>query len=172
MSGRYVPPGRRKSDNAAREKPPAVEEDASLLTTTDIREHFWPTAETDERPLSNETHSKTLHDAASSPGQLAYILLFHLANPRWESDRIIFTKSSLDLLPLDRAEDNTQAPADEAVHGFAVRSSAEIDTSVKQEQSTHPDGNAEKTFFASVVCHLDCSALIGVWLHFDGLLCC
>ncbi|KAK4899687.1 hypothetical protein LTR27_002953 [Elasticomyces elasticus] len=47
----------------------------------------------------NELKSRTLHDSAATPGQLAYLLLFEGANPRWESDKIVFTKSGLDMLP-------------------------------------------------------------------------
>lgn len=73
------------------------------LNQTDIHYYFWPNPENPEdeegSPLFSADHSKTLHDSRSNPGRLAYILLFDQANPRWETDYIIFTKSSLDLLP-------------------------------------------------------------------------
>jgi hypothetical protein len=49
-------------------------------------------------------HSTTLHDSATAPGILSYVLLFHRANPRWDLDRIIFAKSHLDILPTNKID--------------------------------------------------------------------
>ena len=49
--------------------------------------------------LGVASKASTLHSSASKPHELVYVLLFRNANPRWESDQIIFAKTNIDLLP-------------------------------------------------------------------------
>ncbi|KIW68370.1 hypothetical protein PV04_04323 [Phialophora macrospora] len=72
-----------------------------LYSTGEIQHYFWP--QDDARSGAGNRKSKTLHDSAATPGALAYVLLFKDANPRWETDGIIYTKSSLELLPAQSA---------------------------------------------------------------------
>ena len=72
-----------------------------LYSDKEIDRYFWPG---EDLKAALVEKSKTLHDSASTPGVLTYVLLFNDANPRWESDGIIFTKSSLHLLPTDPAD--------------------------------------------------------------------
>lgn len=72
----------------------------------DINHYFWPNRkDTDEDQLRDQWQSKkkvhqgTLNASADAPDQLKYVMLFKDANPRWNSDGIIFVKSSLHLLP-------------------------------------------------------------------------
>ncbi|KAF7189749.1 hypothetical protein HII31_08856 [Pseudocercospora fuligena] len=101
---KYVPPGRRRQS----ESNATVGEklDDHLLSLEDIRHYFWPVdKDNDSQPgRFAQALRGTLNDSAATPGQLSYVVLFTGANPRWENDHIIFTKSSLDLLP---------APSDE-----------------------------------------------------------
>ncbi|KAJ9617182.1 hypothetical protein H2200_000903 [Cladophialophora chaetospira] len=91
-----------------------------------IDRYFWP--EGDSKTAFVE-HSKTLHDSATSPGKLAYVLLFNDANPRWESDNIIFTKSSLDLLPAELAKKaETTTPTSEPVATSSIWTDEVIDS--------------------------------------------
>ncbi|KAF2029219.1 hypothetical protein EK21DRAFT_113113 [Setomelanomma holmii] len=46
-----------------------------------------------------DSHSITLHSSADQPDSLVWVLLFQGANPKWDSDGVIFVKSKLDLLP-------------------------------------------------------------------------
>ena len=58
----------------------------------------------------------TLQDSADRPGQVAYLILFWDANPRWDTDGIIFTKSRLELLPTSPTDhDDGQANSGAAV---------------------------------------------------------
>jgi hypothetical protein len=52
---------------------------------------------------STPHHYHTLHSSKASPDTLAFVLLFHGANPRWPTDNIIYVKSNLDLLESDTA---------------------------------------------------------------------
>ena len=107
----YVPPHLRRKgqDNST---------DSSLdshLTIDDINHHFWPKLKENEGVGANSKvrtsqASKTLHDSADRPGKLAYIFLFWEANPKWESEHIIFTKSSLELLPKGTGDADNAAP--------------------------------------------------------------
>ncbi|KAK3665506.1 hypothetical protein LTR22_003736 [Elasticomyces elasticus] len=100
MASRYVPPALRRkeqlngdaSKDGAPPKWPTEEIDQGFFSLEEI------TADNDVT-TGPERKSRTLHDSAATPGQLAYLLLFEGANPRWDSDKIVFTKSALDMLP-------------------------------------------------------------------------
>ena len=57
----------------------------------------------------------TLHDSKKTPGKLAFAILFEGANPRWKDDRILFTKSRLELLP-DDISGRTTTPVAKTEH--------------------------------------------------------
>jgi hypothetical protein len=78
---------------------PGPEEE--LYSIREIQRYFWP-QDYASSGVGNRK-GKTLHDSAATPGALAYVLLFKDANPRWETDGIIYTKSSLELLPAQSA---------------------------------------------------------------------
>lgn len=104
MAGRYVPPHLRKQtqDKSTPEVSLQAQEPSSAVTLEEITNHLFPKAKDDENELKAlpiEGKGRTLHDSAETPGQLAYVMLYTGANPRWEQNRIIFTKSSLELLP-------------------------------------------------------------------------
>ena len=107
--------GSRRSFNS---KPDALPEDG-VYSLEEIKRHFWP----QDDPELTSQRSKTLHDSAITPGALAYVLLFAGANPRWEKDGIIFTKSSLDLLPSDVPNDtgDVSAPGSAAAPNVAFK---------------------------------------------------
>ena len=103
MAGRYVPPHLRKQsqDKSNPEVSLQALQPSSAVTLEEITNHFFPIARDDENELKVppiEGKGRTLHDSAETPGELAYVMLFAGANPRWEQDKIIFTKSSLELL--------------------------------------------------------------------------
>lgn len=81
---------------------PSPQSNAELVSQNEISAHYWPTTSTTP---SGPFHGKTLHDCAATPGRLSHILLYHNANPRWSSDKIIYTKSGLDLLPKPAGDD-------------------------------------------------------------------
>ncbi|KAI1778910.1 hypothetical protein F4818DRAFT_402826 [Hypoxylon cercidicola] len=78
-------------------------------------------------------HSTTFHDSKKNPGQLSHLLLFVGANPRWVSDRIVFAKSSLHLLP--------EYAAKKAEHGEWQTPEAPKDDAKTEAQS--PDGTSD-----------------------------
>lgn len=120
----YVPPNLRgnHAQHAASSSEPDRQDDKPqpspagenpFLHVDDIHEHFWPPPAalldtTNENakdvaiapcsPRLLRSHG-TLNASASDPHTLRYIVLFADANPRWESERIIFVKSNLELLP-------------------------------------------------------------------------
>jgi hypothetical protein len=84
---------------------PGPEEE--LYSMREIQRYFWPQEDASSGVVNRK--GKTLHDSAATPGVLAYVLLFKDANPRWETDGIIYTKSSLELLPaqsVNRGDDS------------------------------------------------------------------
>ena len=139
----YVPPHlRKKSTNGAqRELPP--EPSVRLnpnLTLADINNHFWPGIDDEgyngPHPPNDGGKSRTLHDSAETPGELAYIMLYWEANPLFGSDGIIWTKSSLDLLPREKAE--------QSQHETSAGSQQRRDSgSVHGKDEAQANGNAE-----------------------------
>lgn len=67
-----------------------------------IHDHFWGVQDTTEAEKGHLACSgalnRTLHGSQDTPGKLVFVILFHGANPRRDSDQIISTKSNLDLL--------------------------------------------------------------------------
>ena len=47
----------------------------------------------------SETTRSTLNNSIEHPEELAYVMLFPDANPRWKSDQIIFAKTNIEFLP-------------------------------------------------------------------------
>ncbi|KAL7621471.1 hypothetical protein AAE478_008794 [Parahypoxylon ruwenzoriense] len=75
-------------------------DDSELYSLHEIENHFWGPSQTeDDNGTYHHKSSSTFHDAEAHQGQLSYVLLFHGANTRWATDRIIFAKSRLELLP-------------------------------------------------------------------------
>ncbi|KAK5703904.1 hypothetical protein LTR97_002917 [Elasticomyces elasticus] len=133
MASRYVPPALRRkehlngdaSKDGAPPKWPTEEIDHGFFSLEEISRYYWPSADNDET-TGPELQSRTLHDSAATPGQLAYLLLFGGANPRWESDKIVFTKSALDMLPPATDEQlSTQSKEDSKL---AIETSNEDDS--------------------------------------------
>lgn len=68
----------------------------------DIHHHYWPPRNDESGPSTTSTGSSnpsTLNSSAQAVDKLKYIMLFHDANPRWDSHGIIFVKSKLHILP-------------------------------------------------------------------------
>lgn len=53
---------------------------------------------TDQDRHNHKVHS-TLNSTEASPNELRFVLLFHQAHQRWKSEKIIYAKSELHLLP-------------------------------------------------------------------------
>ncbi|KAH9895373.1 hypothetical protein F4778DRAFT_746511 [Xylariomycetidae sp. FL2044] len=88
-------------------------DDADIYRLRDINHHFWPKEADDptetqstERRSTERGGGTTFHDSAAHPEELSFLLLFAGANQRWASDRIVFAKSKLDLLPEYRVKKN------------------------------------------------------------------
>ena len=106
MAAKYVPPGRRATGEARELRSSRVVADSPTDTyeprqdttpksylSSDICNYF-----DDESSGPAYAVSSTLHASASSPDSLAFVMLFHGANPRWATDHILFVKSNLHLL--------------------------------------------------------------------------
>ncbi|KAK4548615.1 hypothetical protein LTR36_009525 [Oleoguttula mirabilis] len=115
MAGRYIPPALRNKSGADEKKPPVKPERSSarfdeLVSAEEVKSHFWP-ADGADGTLTHDKINQTLHDAAVTPGKLAYLFLFYQANPRFDTDHIIYVKSNLDLLPHQSADSSNQGEA-------------------------------------------------------------
>lgn len=107
MAARYIPPHLR---NQAPD-PKAADDDGSndhsietsrrrladLQMTPGEIDNF--TLEEINAHFGDLTHHSTLHDSAAYPDKLSYLVLYRNANPRWESDRIIFVHTNIHILP-------------------------------------------------------------------------
>jgi hypothetical protein len=104
MAARYIPPGRRNASDArgtdsgstvAKGRADTAEYTRAIpqlsYSVLDICNYFGDESSTLQ-------HYTTLHSSKASPDALAFVLLFHGANPRWSTDNIIYVKSNLDLL--------------------------------------------------------------------------
>lgn len=125
----YVPPALRNKQTASQSEAQNPSDSLNvggshdLVSLEEVRNYFWPLDENGERHTS-DTLSRTLHDSSASPGRLAYVFLFNQANPRWESDHIIYTKSNLDLLPAELAGKVQASPDDAAGFGTSPQPKA------------------------------------------------
>ncbi|KAI7088871.1 hypothetical protein KC356_g2987 [Hortaea werneckii] len=152
----YVPPALRNKQAASQSKAPSAGESLNtgvshdLVSLEEVRNYFWPLDENGERHTS-DTLSRTLHDSSASPGRLAYVFLFNQANPRWESDHIIYTKSNLDLLPAELAQEAQTSHDDAAGSTASPRPKAgaedEVDQAENDEarQKAVPDSSPTKS---------------------------
>ncbi|MCJ1407761.1 hypothetical protein MMC19_001832 [Ptychographa xylographoides] len=146
MAGRYIPPALRKKftqltnadipqnsltgdvDPSASHKESSSSE---YLSLDDIFEHFFPFQ--DDPSLSTPAQTGTLNASATDPDKVAFILLFHEANPRWKDEHIIFTKTRLELLP--QAQNTVKDSIDPGSAGTSTGASNLTDISVgKAEQ--------------------------------------
>ncbi|KXT06019.1 hypothetical protein AC578_1315 [Pseudocercospora eumusae] len=137
---KYVPPGRRRQS----ESNATVGEklDDHLLSLEDIRHFFWPVDNDNNAQPGRFAQARrgTLNDSAATPGRLSYIVLFAGANPRWDNDHIIFTKSSLDFLPaLSDGKDVAEGGAEvEAVKDSKDETDAAAPIAVFKQLSSRP----------------------------------
>ncbi|KIW01712.1 uncharacterized protein PV09_06889 [Verruconis gallopava] len=92
----YIPPHMRKKSLSKAPTDPAIDE----YTVDEIQTHYWCNARAEDvnRDTLFPRHS-TLNDSVECQGSLSHVILFQGANPKWESDRIIFVKSNLEMLP-------------------------------------------------------------------------
>ncbi|KAF2185763.1 hypothetical protein K469DRAFT_156435 [Zopfia rhizophila CBS 207.26] len=125
MAGRYIPPHLRQRTEASpaggeqttpspRRASTSSTFDSNLLTMKEIHTYFWK----DYEGATDSKHNTTLHASYEIPDSVSWVLLFNGANPKWESDKIIFVKSNLALLPEikesgkgEEAESNNQENA-------------------------------------------------------------
>ncbi|KAI6914279.1 hypothetical protein KC318_g692 [Hortaea werneckii] len=149
----YVPPALRNKQAASQSEAPNAGDGPNaggshdLVSLEEVRNYFWPLDENGERHAS-DTLSRTLHNSSTSPGRLAYVFLFNQANPRWDSDHIVYTKSNLDLLPVELA-DEAQTSFDGAA-GSTTSSQPKLGHTVDQaedeaKQHTFPRSSHTKS---------------------------
>ncbi|KAI7494013.1 hypothetical protein KC367_g8330 [Hortaea werneckii] len=152
----YVPPALRNKHAASQSRAPNAGESLSagvshdLVSLEEVRNYFWPLDGNGERHTSDSL-SRTLHDSSASPGRLAYVFLFNQANPRWESDHIIYTKSNLDLLPAELAKEPQTTSNDAAGSTTSPQPKAGAADAVDQAENDKarpkavPDGSHTKS---------------------------
>ncbi|OCT52364.1 hypothetical protein CLCR_10690 [Cladophialophora carrionii] len=135
-SGNVSSPLLRGGDHSTRPLPRNSDwiPDEELYSLREIQHYFWP----EEHPEDGvgKRQSKTLHDSAATPGALAYVLLFKDANPRWETDGIVYTKSSLELLPAQPANGADDAAA--SASGLDIKVGESNDPLPAQLSNTFP----------------------------------
>lgn len=125
MSGKYVPPGLRKQSlqqPPGDDKPmPKFQNDDKRVSLKELHDHYWPIKDDLKSNDSENGHNRTLHGSAEQPEKLTYIILFYNANPRWRDDNIIFTKSSLHLLPGCPADGESKIVHTDEQHSVEVQ---------------------------------------------------
>ena len=114
---RYVPPALRNRPHPSGSpaspalRAPVQASQTPGYTLNEIQSHYFPDGSRSTITSKNNSQTKTLNDSASTPGRLAFITLFRNANPRWEKDKIIYTKSALQLLSIDSDDNESEAKA-------------------------------------------------------------
>ncbi|CAN8104144.1 unnamed protein product [Discula destructiva] len=86
-----------------------------------------------------DSHHGTINASAADPNKLECMTLFHDANPRWESDGIIFVKSNLRILPGGERFEN-----DGQVQAFASNRAATNPAGVRQAIETGADVDVDE----------------------------
>ena len=114
MASRYVPPHLRNKAGSSQEESKSATADADSgqllqrplqdLKLSSADEEVGYSVDEIAAHYSNgqfgvDFKASTLHSSNTKPYELVYILLFRNANPRWESDQIIFAKTNIDILP-------------------------------------------------------------------------
>lgn len=124
--GRYVPPALRKksaedsssaeadkeestspTDTAARSlaslelsSTPSKASKQDRYTLDEVHDHYRPKAVLDDPDHGfTPCPASSLNNSVDIPDGLAYVMLFPYANPKWDSDSVIYAKSNLELLP-------------------------------------------------------------------------
>lgn len=151
MAGRYIPPHLRNKqlgspqDNATPASqaslPPArrISSDEECLSVKDIQAYFCGNDSS-----ADTRHSTTLHSSADNPDGLAWVLLFDGANPKWESDGVIFVKSNLDLLPAIKAPPEASRVHEHAARGGEAKDGEAKKREVKEGEVENVQDKADK----------------------------
>ena len=133
----YQPPHLRKKSESHPFRPRSEKPKTDDYSIRDIQHHYWKRDENDETSMPQ--HS-TLNDSLEEQGSLTHVLLFHGANPRWLSDRIIFVKSNLEILPEYREAKVKRAaarPGDSSA-GTEEQGAQETRTVTEEEDDSEP----------------------------------
>ena len=144
----YIPPHLRKKSvsHIEPELPPSPAGKGSL-TLLEIDNHFWPANENEiengHHPATDGAKRHTLHNSAANPDGLAYVILFNDANPRWNSDNIIFTKSSLELLPQEPTEHDEATPGSDSEQAI-ISSPSDTTNDAAYEAQTNVDSSCNQ----------------------------
>lgn len=144
----WVPPHRRNQSGSWSSSSPTSSSPSTSLVhgiqyhdVRDIQNYYWRLGEEDKDKPAQFPDSATLNASGKSNDELAYLLLFHDANPRWESDKIVFVKSNLDLLP---GYNEAQKPRQDDVNeeGVVVKE-GEKQASIAGASEEHKDNGKE-----------------------------
>ncbi|KAK7518654.1 uncharacterized protein IWZ02DRAFT_225382 [Phyllosticta citriasiana] len=161
----YVPPALRKKqeaaqaalqDTSATNPPPDTHRTPpkDLPSLHDIYDHFHPVDLAVQSATGTDVVNSTLHSCSAEPGKLKYVVLFVDANPRWASDKIIFAKSNLHLLPGAPKQDSSaavvdgEAKAESGNEEQLVAGQEEVkeqQTRDQQQSSAHQDATLPQT---------------------------
>ncbi|KAL1627579.1 hypothetical protein SLS56_006300 [Neofusicoccum ribis] len=141
----YVPPALRKKQQEACDKPaqPLRSSDVHrerLPRVEDVHDHYWPLESEADEGMRFTIHS-TLNSAAASPDTLKYIMLFKDANPRWQTDHIIYVKTSLHMLP--GSEKFTNLTTSSEQHARSDIDTAESVDRAKADAAGKDDGKTD-----------------------------
>lgn len=120
-----------------------------LYTLKEIHEYFRPA----KIPFPDACSPSTLNNSFSNAKNLAYVMLFPGANPRWDCDKIVFAKSNLKLLPGfgEQAEaENAKIESAEEIENFKTGSvRPESPDTIKSDYAQPGSGNGSKQGDAS-----------------------
>ena len=119
----------------------------TLYTVQEIHSHFRPA-----NVQFSACPESSLNNSAERQDELAYLMLFPGANPRWKDDRIVFAKSNLELLPgFDEVKGKFEVPLVQrrfskgvAAPAAAEGGSGSPETPQSPEVPASPDGSGVK----------------------------
>ncbi|KAF3765384.1 hypothetical protein M406DRAFT_67834 [Cryphonectria parasitica EP155] len=150
-----LPTNKKASDQTVRITP--LEE--QLYRHTDVHQYYAAKYQPSESPdgdtsalPSQPTSHATLNASSTEPDKLKYVMLFKNANPRWQSDGIIFVKSNISLLPGGAQFENETSPTaksttanDEAGKEIGQGEAAVTRTGTNEGESEEKHKNIQST---------------------------
>ncbi|KAI9653297.1 MAG: hypothetical protein M1831_006132 [Alyxoria varia] len=104
------------SSNAENMKMPPTNDrqGRTLYTIDEVHQHFQKPSHGNENAAFDVRPNSTLNNSIAEPNGVGYVVLFPGANPKWDSEKLIYVKSNIDLLPGYKSEPMKKKQLDEA----------------------------------------------------------
>ncbi|ORY14366.1 hypothetical protein BCR34DRAFT_585770 [Clohesyomyces aquaticus] len=123
---------------AARQQSPPQR---NLSSIAELDVYFW-----EGETSAAVCNSTTLHSSAAHPDSLSWVLLFRGANPKWASEKVLFVKSNIDLLPALDQTDETKAIMAEATEDASNAAKLPVGPTITSDGSSEGKPAAHHPF--------------------------